>query len=70
MASDYMKTQVKIIRAYATANDELNACADALQTMVDQLDSCSARVRVMRKALNITVEQMNAMVAAEADVQR
>ena len=65
MASDYMKSRVHILRMAGATNSELDSCADALQTMMDQLDSCSARVRVMRRALGITPEQMNAMVEAE-----
>lgn len=70
MPSDYMKARVAVLREMGKDSLELDACADALQAMMDQLDACSARVRVMRRALGITPEQMNEMVAKEGDVQR
>lgn len=65
MASDYMKSRVFILRSGNATKEEITSCADALQTMMDQLDSCSKRVQVMRRKLGITPEEMNAMVAAE-----
>ena len=55
MASDYMKHRVQRLRELAEKADnegvkqELTLAANALQTMIDQLDGCVGKLREARK---------------------